>query len=192
MSKKSKDVLIKEMIANPNVLSENLVYLYNSTIGSSAVLKTLGDEILSAVDKEQLSRESYGDGSAFAKGWDAKKILTQDKYRGKTAILSTGMTGSGHFVVLQQVHSDGITIHDPYGAKISSHLNESKTAKSLRSLANKPVSKEILERRFSKNGRLPSLMKIDPKEALPSDIGENVFFSWAECDAYKIGCVVTG
>ena len=193
-TQKNQIELVEDMASDPNALSENLVQLYDVAYGSSVALQNLANDILVNVNKPLLEQEHYGSRSGFKKGWNAERILTQEKYKGKNVILSTGLTGSGHFIVLQQVYSDGITVHDPYGAKITRncYLTQNKKARTIRSLAKNRQNNDILTRRFSKNHKRSELLQLDPKDSLPSNIGENVFFSWEECDAYKIGCVITG
>ena len=102
--------------------------------------------------------------------------------RGDAIVLSTGLTGAGHMVLLVDVLSDGVLLNDPYGAKLpwrkAPYLKNGARPK-------KPDTPEHLRERFKHN---PTLHQACIDRETRANWGERVFYNWTEVDKlFKIG-----
>lgn len=112
-----------------------------------------------------------------------------------STLLSFGLIGSGHFVNLVEVRTDGIIINDPYGMfikdgnningdylknglpYIKGAINDNRAVFDIRTKYNPDLKNTILELFSNDNGEA---------RVLPHSMGEYIFFTWDEVREYNI------
>jgi Putative peptidoglycan binding domain len=115
-------------------------------------------------------------------------VLKPELEKGAEIIFSTALSGSGHIIFLLAVRSDGILVHDPYGA----HVGEGyvRNGDPISKGASFKVNPKDTASRFKYNPALKT--EIDAliaanKGVFPQKMGTKNFYSWAEVDKYDIG-----
>jgi len=108
---------------------------------------------------------------------------------GGSVMLGTKLTGKGHVVLLVAVDDDGIVINDPYGLALGKGqylMNNGETKAARNVFKAFPDAPNVLARRAKVNAA--HLTELDQAgNTLPDNMGERVYFNWAEVTQFEIG-----